>query len=242
MSTDKRRIVVAGISVEVDRKPIKHLHLGVYPPQGRVRAAAPAHMTDDAVRLAVVTRIGWIRRQRNRFAAQERQSRRQLVTGESHFFEGRRYRLVVTEGTGRAAIRLRNSRTIEMRVPPGTGVDARHVLLYGWYRDHLRNRVPDLIAKWEPAAGVRVSEWRLKKMRTRWGTCNAEAGRIWLNVELAKKPPSCLEFILVHEMVHLIERNHTEAFQRMMDELMPGWRVRRDMLNRAPLAHETWAY
>lgn len=233
---------MAGLAVEVVRKEIKHLHLGVYPPRGRVRVAVPLRIDDEAVRLAVVSRLGWIRRQRERFELQERQSAREMVTGESHYVAGRRYLLDVVEAEGPAGVRLRNNRTLELRVRPGSDRARREALLHGWYRRRLRARVPALIATWEPVIGVRVADWRIRRMKTRWGSCNAGAGRIWLNLELAKKPTSCLEYILVHEMVHLIERSHNERFRACLDRVMPGWRLVRDELNRAPLAREDWDY
>ena len=240
MSTDTTRIEIRGIEVEVVRKDIKHLHLGVYPPEGRVRVAAPLRLDDDAVRLAVITRLAWIRRKRAEFQGQDRQSRREFVTGESHYFEGRRYRLNVVESTGPTSIRLRDNAWMEMRLRSATDRDAREAIMYRWYRARLRERIPEMVAKWEPRIGVTVADWRIRRMKTRWGTCNLEAERIWLNSELAKKPVSCLEYVVVHEMVHLIERGHTERFRRILDRVMPGWPMRLDELNRAHLVDEDW--
>ena len=236
------RLDVRGMAVEVVRKPIKHLHLGVYPPDGRVRVAAPAHVDDDAVRLAVVTRLGWIRRRQGDFERQARQSRRELVTGESHYVDGRRYRLDVVERAGAPAVRRTGNTTLTLQVRPGAGRDARDAVLQRWYRQRLRRRLPGLLARWEPRIGVPVAEARIRRMKTRWGTCNPDARRIWLNLELARKPPSCLEYVVVHEMVHLIERRHTDRFRDLMDRLLPRWRQHRDELNRAPLAHHEWTY
>ena len=240
MSTDRARIEIRGIEVEIVRKDIKHLHLGVYPPEGRVRVAAPLRLDDDAVRLAVISRLAWIRRKRAEFDGQDRQSRREFVTGESHYFEGRRYRLDVVESTGPTGIRLRDNAWMEMRARPSTDRDAREALLYRWYRARLRERIPEMVAKWESRIGVTVAEWRIRRMRTRWGTCNPEAGRIWLNSELAKKPVSCLEYVVVHEMIHLIERGHNERFRGILDRVLPGWRMRLDELNRGQLPDEEW--
>lgn len=242
MTTKHYSIEVSGISVEIVRKNIKHLHLGVYPPGGRVRAAVPLRLDDDAVRLAVVTRLGWIRQQRQRFTQQERQSQREMVTGESHYFQGKRYRLDVIEHAGPAAVSLPNNRTMELRVRPGADRDKREAVLHEWYRNQLRTQIPPLVTQWEPQIGVTVAEWGIKKMKTRWGTCNIDARRIWLNLELAKKPPTCLEYILVHEMVHFLERHHNERFQELMDQFLPQWRLHREELNRAPLAYEDWDY
>ena len=241
MSTDRTRIEIRGISVEIVRKDIKHLHLGVYPPDGRVRAAAPIRLDDDAVRLAVISRLAWIRRKRSEFEGQDRQSWRKFVSGESHYFEGRRYRLDVVVSGAKTGIRLRNNAWMELRVRPNTGRDAREAMLYRWYRARLRERIPDIVAKWEPRIGVTVADWRIRRMKTRWGTCNPEARRLWLNSELAKKPVSCLEYVVVHEMIHLIERGHNERFRGILDKVMPNWRMRLDELNRAYLADENWS-
>ncbi len=242
MTIDQRHITVRGISVEIVRKDIKHLHLGVYPPSGRVRVASPSRLDDDAVRLAVISRLGWIRRQQAEFAQQDRQSQREFVTGESHYFWGRRYRIDMIEHNGPPAVRLPNNTTMELRVRPGSDQEVREAVLHRWYRHQLRAELPALVAKWQPRVGVIVNDVRIKKMKTRWGSCNAGAGRIWLNLELVKKPPSCLAYILVHEMIHFLERHHNERFRALMDALMPQWRLYKDELNRAPLAHETWRY
>lgn len=242
MTTERQDIEVRGIAVEIVRKEIKHLHVGVYPPHGRVRVAAPLRLDDEAVRLAVVSRLGWIRRQQRSFEKQVRQSKRELVTGESHYFLGQRYLLDVVERAGSPSVQLADNTTMRLEVRPGADRDAREAVLLRWYRRRLREQIPGLVSKWEPRVGRTISDVRIKRMKTRWGSCNAEARRIWLNLELAKKPVSCLEYILVHEMVHLIERHHTERFRELMDELMPSWRIYRDELNRAPLAHEEWKY
>ena len=235
-------IHVRGTPVEIVRKDIKNLHLGVYPPNGRVRVAAPLYLDDDAVRLAVISRLGWIRRKQADFEQQNRQSQREFVTGESHYFQGRRYRLDVTERDSPPTVRLLNNTTMGLSVRPGTDRDMREAVLYRWYRRELRDQLPALLAKWEPRVGVTVADVRIRKMKTLWGSCNIEAGRIWLNLELIKKPTSCLAYVLVHEMVHLIERSHNARFQALMDRFMPQWRLYRDELNRAPLAHADWRY
>ena len=236
------RIDVQGTPVEVVRKDIKNLHVGVYPPSGRVRVAAPVRLDEDAVRLAVISRLGWIRRKQAEFKQQDRQSQREFVTGESHYFEGRRYRIDVTEHDAQRTVRLLNNTTMGLHIHPGDSRETREAVLYRWYRRQLRDRLPPLLSKWEPEVGQNVTEVRIKRMKTRWGTCNRAARRIWLNLELVKKPASCLEYIVVHEMVHLIERSHNDRFRDLMDRLMPQWRMHRNELNRAPLAHADWRY
>lgn len=242
MATERGELLVRDLRVEVVRKAIKNLHLGVYPPNGRVRVAVPLAVSDDAVRLAVIGRLAWIRRQQARFHAQPRHSRREMVSGESHWFMGRRYRLIITEQDGRTAVALRGNAYLELRVPPGTTADVREEVLHRWYRTRLRAMVPPLLAKWQPVLGVEASAVGIRRMKTRWGSCNPDAGRVWLNLELAKKPAVCLEYILVHELAHLLERRHDERFIALMDRHLPSWRLQRDVLNRAPLAHEDWTY
>lgn len=242
MTTERDVIEVGGLVVEVIRKDIKNLHVGVYPPAGRVRVAAPLRLSDDAVRVAISTRLGWIRRQQAEFDAQERQSRREMVDGESHFFRGRRYRLSVTEHDGPPTVSLVNNSTLRLRTRQGIDQAGREAILQRWYRERMREQIPALLEKWQPRIGADVAEVRIKKMKTRWGSCNATARRLWLNLELAKKPPLCVEYILVHEMIHLLERHHNDRFREILDAAMPNWRIARSALNSAPLAHEDWVY
>ena len=242
MNTERRQIVVAGLPVQIVRKAIKNLHLGVYPPNGRVRVAAPLAVSDHAVRLAVVGKLGWITRQRARFANQPRQSRREIVSGETHYFLGRRYRLRVIEHLGPGHVVLRGRTTLELWVRSGSDASARDQVLRRWYRDRLRELVPPLLAKWEPILGVHAADWRIRTMKTKWGACSVDARRIWLNLELAKKPARCLEYLVVHELVHLAERRHNDVFTQMMDQHMPLWCQHRHELNSAPLAHANWNY
>ena len=239
MSTASAYLSVAGIDVDVVFKDIKNLHIGVYPPLGRVRVAAPERLDDDQVRLAVVQRLPWIKRQREQLQAAERQSLREMVTGESHYVWGSRLRLKVIERAGRGHIETDGDRLL-LYVPVGTSTDRRRDLLDRWYREQLREAIPDVLAKWEPKVGVTVPKWSIRRMKTKWGSCNRETGHIWFNLELAKKHPECLEYLAVHEMTHLLERGHGERFTKLMDKNMPDWRPRRDRLNAAPLGHEQW--
>ena len=236
------RISVGDMHVDVVRKDIKNLHLGVYPPEGRVRVAAPLRVDDEAVRLAVIEKLPWIRRQQARFLAQERQSQREYTYRETHYFLGRRYLLNVIEHDGRPRVEVDGKERIDLYVPAGSDAREREEIMLRWYRKELKALVPPLIDKWQEVIGVRVDDWRIKKMKTRWGSCTIEARRIWLNLELAKKPIPCIEYIIVHELVHLLERNHTDRFRDLMDQFMPQWRYCRDMLNQSPLAHENWDY
>ena len=241
-NTDNYHLDIRELTVEVVRKDIKHLHIGVYPPVGRVRVAAPLRFDDEAVRMAVISRLAWIRRKQAGFEQQDRHSQREFVTGESHYFAGRRYRLDVTEADDPPRVHLLNNTRIGLKVRPDSDRDTREAVVHRWYRQYLRNQLPPLLEKWQPIMGVTVDEVCIKKMKTLWGSCNIEAKRIWLNLELAKKPNVCLVYILVHEMVHLLEREHNDRFRALMDRFLPQWRTYRDELNRVPLAHENWRY
>lgn len=232
---------IGSIAMQINRKAIKHLHISVLPPDGRVRVSAPETMSDTAIRMAVISRIPWIRQQQRDFAKQPRQSEREMVSGESHYLWGRRYRLDVIERPGRHEVKADHGK-LRLWVQPGTSTDQCRRVLDAFYRHQLKERVQKLLPLWQDCAGVEVADWGVKKMKTKWGSCNTQARRIWLNLELAKKPPECLEYILVHELVHLLERNHNDRFKAHMDRLLPDWRERRELLNRMPLAHNHWIY
>jgi len=204
--------------------------------------AAPLAVSDEAVRLAVIGKLGWIKRQRARFEDQPRQSKREMVSGESHYFLGQRYRLNVVVQDGPARVAIRNKRTLNLFVREGSDTAQRERVLHAWYRQQLKALIPSLIELWEAAMGVKVAEWGVKQMKTKWGACNIKARRIWLNLELAKKPVRCLAYIIIHEMAHLSERHHNDRFTKLMDSFMPQWRLQRAELNRAPLGHATWKY
>lgn len=240
MSTASAYLSIRGIDVDVIYKDIKNLHIGVYPPLGRVRVAAPKRLDNDQVRLAVIQRLPWIKRQREQFKAAPRQSEREMTTGESHYVWGVRKRLKVVERPGRAHFEPEGDRLV-LYVPPETDAEKRRRFLDQWYREQLRHALPNVITAWEDKLGVTVPKWSIRRMKTKWGSCNRETRHIWLNVELAKKHPDCLEYIVVHEMTHYFERNHGERFTTLMDQHLPDWRSRRDQLNLAPLANEEWA-
>lgn len=242
MTTETRQFTVSGIKVEVVRKDIKNLHLGVYPPHGRVRVAAPLVVSDEAVRLAVIDKLGWIKRQKARFAEQPRQTQREMVNGESHYFLGRRYRLRVHEHDAPARVAVRGIASLDLFVRPGTRSEQREAALLSWHREQLKTLIPPLLEKWQPILGVQVADWGIKKMKTKWGSCNPASRRVWFNLELAKKPVQCLEYIVVHELAHLLERHHNERFTTLMELHIPRWRQYRVMLSQSPLGHEDWGY
>ncbi len=228
--------------IDVVKKDIKNLHLGVYPPDGRVRVAAPASMNDEAIRLAVVSRLGWIRRRQTAFAEQDRQSERSMVSGESHYVSGHRYLLTVEEADEAPCVEIKNNRKLLLRIRPQTDRSGREAVLQEWHRARLREHIQEIAPQWEEVIGVEAPSYYIKRMKTKWGSCNIDASRIWINLELAKKSSNCVSYILVHELVHLHERHHSDRFRKLMDRFMPAWRVHRDELNQAPLAHENWSY
>lgn len=237
MSTERRRIAVAGLDVDIVRKDIKNLHLGVYPPDGHVRVAAPLAVSDEAVRLAVIDKLAWIKRQRAKFIEQPRQSRREMVNGESHYYLGRRYRLRIHECDGPGRVTIRRQGFLDLYVRPGASAERREAVLLSWRRRQLRETASPLLEKWQTALGLAPVNWGIKKMKTRWGGCNVRARRIWLNLELSKKTIACLEYIVVHELAHLLEHNHTARFAELMDRFLPQWRSRREELNASVLGH-----
>ncbi|QIR69317.1 M48 family metallopeptidase [Kocuria sp. KD4] len=239
MSTANACLTIRGIDVDVIYKDIKNLHIGVYPPLGRVRVAAPTRLDDDAVRLAVIKRLPWIKQQRQQFRDAERQSEREMVTGESHYVWGNRYRLKIVVRPGHTHFEIDGDRLV--LYTPESGDSARHrVALDQWYRQQLRHALPEVIAAWEVKLGLSVPKWTIRRMKTKWGSCNRETRHIWFNAELAKKHPDCLEYVVVHEMIHYLERGHGERFTKLMDRELPDWRRRREQLNREPLAEEAW--
>ena len=240
MSIETTMLQVGDHRVELVRKSIKNMHLAVYPPFGRIRLAVPEHMSEDSIRIFVASKIGWIKCQQRRYLEQERQSQLQYCSGESHYLRGKRYLLKLQEAPN-FLLEIDRCRMV-LKVPADTPQITKERMVENFYRKSLRHEANALIAKWEPILGVKAADWGIKVMRTRWGTCNTVSKRIWLNLELAKKPPQCLEYIVVHELIHLRERHHNDRFQALLSEAMPNWKVLRTQLNRSPLAHEEWEY
>jgi predicted metal-dependent hydrolase len=237
-----RQITVSDITIDVVRKDIKNLHLAVYPPTGRVRIATPLSVDEEAVRLFAISKLGWIKRHCRSFANQRRETKREYISGESHYFEGYRYLLNVIYHNIAPKVEIRNKKYIDLYVRPNSTVEQRERVMTKWYRQRLKARIPALIEKWQTVIGVQVNEWEIKQMKTKWGTCRVEAKRIWLNLELAKKPAPCLEYIIVHELVHLLERHHTDRFIALMDKFMPQWHFQQKELNHQILSYNNWNY
>jgi len=235
------QIAFGDITVDVVLKDIKNIHLSVYPPSGRVRISAPSRMRLDTIRVFAIAKLGWIKQQQKKLQEQERETPREYVDRESHYVWRKRYLLRVIEGDEAPSVALQHNRML-LRVRPGTDAKKKQAIVGAWYRQQLKKAVPPLIARWEPLVGVKVKRFFVQRMKTKWGSCNHRARTLRLNTELAKKPRECLEYIVVHEMTHVLEPTHNACFVALMDQFMPQWRFYRDQLNRLPVSHEDWAY
>lgn len=232
---------LADINLEVVQKDIKNVHLSVYPPSGYVRVSAPRHMPLDTLRAFLVTKIGWIRKEQRKFQEQERQELPLLIDRESHWVWGDRFLLTVIERDEPPAVDL-GHRSLNLYVRPGSDTTKRNEVLSRWYRELVRKTALDLVPEWECRLGVQVKKVFVQRMKTKWGSCNPTQKNIRLNTELARKPRACLEYVLVHELIHILEPTHNERFWRLMDLHLPQWKTIRDELNRRPLAYEKWEY
>jgi len=235
------QLKLGNITIDVVQKNIKNIHLSVYPPAGRVRISAPNRMDLATIRVFAISKLSWIKKQQTRLRNQEREAQREFINRESHYFNGKRYLLKVTERDAAPKVVLKHN-AIELYVRPETNAVKRKSIINEWYRRKLKETVPSLIEKWKKKMNVQVKEFGIKKMKTKWGTCNRQAKRIWLNLELAKKPAECLEYVVVHEMAHLLEKKHNDRFISLMSEFMPKWRFYKDELNRLPVSHVDWYY
>lgn len=235
------KIELGEITAEVFLKDIKNIHLSVYPPYGKVKISAPMHMKIDTIRVYAISKLGWIKKQQKKMLAQERETKREYLSRESHYVWGKRYLLKVEERNAPPEVKLKHSKML-LYVRPESGEIKRHTVIDGWYRDQLKQAIPALIEKWEPVIGVKVEAFNIRKMKTKWGSCSFASRIIRLNLELAKKPLECLEYIVVHEMVHLLVPNHGQDFVALMNRHMPRWKFHREELNRLPVRHEMWGY
>ncbi|MGH8162419.1 MAG: M48 family metallopeptidase [Gammaproteobacteria bacterium] len=232
-------MVVADVPVSVVRKNIRNVHLRVYPPEGAVRISTPARMETEAIRLFALDKLGWIRRQQEKIREQERETPREYVERESHYVWGRRYSLRLVEGGQKQGVELL-VRDLVLYVRPGSDRARREAVVEAWYRSLIRDESPPVIAKWEARLGVESSRLFVRRMKTRWGSCNYRRGYIRLNTELARKPRRCLDYVILHELVHLLEPSHNRRFVSLMERHMSTWRECRDELNRLPVRHDDW--
>lgn len=234
-------IELGDLHAEVVRKAIKHVYLCVYPPDGRVKISAPLHMALDTIRVYAITKLGWIHSQQRKLRAQERETPREYLDRESHWVWGQRRLLKIVEVDVAPSVKL-TPRRLELHIRSGSDTAKRNEMLESWYRDQIRSAVPALLEKWRRRMGVQVGRIQVQRMKTRWGSCNTVTGLIRLNTDLARKPPECLEYIVVHELAHLIEPSHNARFQATMDAHLPNWRQLKNALNRLPVRHEDWDY
>ena len=235
------KIVLGDVVVELIQKDIKNVHLSVYPPTGAVRISAPNDLSLDSIRAFAISKLGWIKQVQQRLREQERETPREYLDRESHYVWGKRYLLQVVETSAAPSLELRRNR-LALRIRPGSDVAKKQAIVEGWYRSQIKDVLPALVEKWEDVLGVSVVNFYVRQMKTLWGSCNPAAGSIRLNTELAKKPPACLEYVLVHEMVHILVPTHGERFVTAMDRFMPSWRTHKDALNRSAARHEDWVY
>lgn len=235
------QVHLGDMAVDVVRKDIKNVHLSVHPPTGRVSIAAPTRMSLDTIRVFAISKLAWIRQQQQKLLEQQRETPREYLNRESHYVWGRRYLLKVIEANQPPSVELSHTRMI-LRVRPAWNQEKMQEFLAAWYREQLRTAITPLIAKWEPLLGVKVDRIFVQRMKTKWGSCNPRDRNIRLNTDLAKKPPECLEYIVVHEMAHILEPTHNTRFIALMDHFMPKWQSCRQNLNRLPVRHEKWGY
>ena len=240
MNTSHNTMQVAGIDAHILRKPVKNLHLNVLPPAGAVRVTAPLGMSDEAIHLFLATRIVWIKKQQSRFQAQERQAPREYVSGETIYYLGNKYRFELIYKNITPTVNIVGKSKILLTVRPNSDTNKREEILFAWCRRELRTILFELIKKHEEQIGVKVNSWGIKRMKTRWGTCNHKSKSIWLNLELIKKPLSCIEYVVVHELLHLVEEKHNEKFITLMNKYLPKWQNEKEVLNQLILPHEEW--
>lgn len=235
------QVKLGDLAVDVVLKDIKNVHLSVHPPTGRVTISAPSRMTLDTIRVFAISKLGWIKQQQKKLCEQERETPREYLDRESHYVWGKRYLLKVVEEDATLGVELKHSMMI-LRTRPGANDETKQAVVAQWYREQIKAAVPSLIAKWEPLMRVKVERIFVQKMKTKWGSCNPSTCSIRLNTDLANKPHECLEYIVVHEMAHLMESTHNPRFITLMDQFMPKWRFYREELNRLPVRHEKWGY
>jgi predicted metal-dependent hydrolase len=240
MSTNSSLMIVGNLEALVVHKPVKHLHLSVLPPDGKVRVTAPLNTKDDQVRVFLTTKLTWIRRQQTKFLNQQRQTKRKYVSGETYYYLGQSYRLRVEKIVDKAEVVLKGNDTMILRVEAKASVQRKEQIVTEWYRQQLKELLNDLIPKWHKKLEVQPKHWRIQRMKTRWGTCNPDTGRILLNLELIKKPVECIEYVLVHEWLHLLEPKHNDNFVSLLTKYFPKWKHAKEELDRFILSHEKW--
>lgn len=231
---DAAKIIIGNIAVDVSRKDVKNIHLSVYPPNGAVRVTVPLDVATDVLRVFIASKMRWIKQQQETLKAQEREPLRECVERESHYYFGKRYLLNVIENRPRAKVELQHSK-ITLHAPMGANEQKKRSIIEEWYRKNLKEHISVLIKKWEGIMGVSVAGTVVQKMKTKWGSCTPERRTLRINLELAKKPPECLEYVIIHEMSHLFERTHNKKFVSIISKHFPKWELVRKQLNQLPL-------
>ncbi len=231
LSTEEKSLLIDGVEINITRKFIKTLRMRILPPDGKVKLSAPMFVSKKNIKQFVNSQLGWIRKYQQYYQSQPKPAELYFSQGEEHYFLGSKYRLeLINQFKGKQQV-VFDGHQLKMYVRTSSSVSQKEKLLSNWYRAEIKKRVPVLLAKWQPLMGKKVLDWRIKKMKTRWGTCNINKKRIWLNLELIKKSPECIEYVLVHEMLHLYERYHNQRFYRYMDQFLPNWKSTKKRLN-----------
>jgi len=232
-------IELGEISIAMTRKNIKNVHLCVHPPQGRITLSAPRGTRLEVARAYAITKLGWIHKQQQKLRNQARERKREFIERESHYLWGRRHLLTVVERDAKPSVAVDHKR-ITLSLRPGSDQAKRSSIIHQWHKALLHELIPSLIEKWEPKLGVQVQAYFLRRMKTRWGSCNHQAAHIMLNTELVKKPKDLIEYVVLHEMLHLIEPTHNDRFLSLMTQHYPTWREARAELNELPLGAQEW--
>ena len=235
-----KTITLQKLKISTTRKDIKNIHLGVYPPDGKIRASIPLKTSDETLRLFLISKTSWIKKQQVKFLQQERQSKREYVSGESHYLFGNRYRLNVIDTNESPKIKIHKKTHLNLYVKSNTSLQQKEKLFERFYRLELEKIIPKLLKKWGKKVGVDVNQVKIRKMKTKWGTCDAKKKQILLNLEMAKKPPHCIDYVFVHELVHMIERNHTDRFIELLESAYPKWKKSKQELNHGILSYSVW--
>lgn len=231
---------VNNLIINVVRKDIKNIHLNILPPQGDVRVTVPLKKDQESIRLFIISKLSWIKKQRNKFSNQERESKKEYISGESHYFKGDRYLLNIIHSLEKPKVLIRNNKFIDLFVNKNFSKEKRKMIMDNWYRDELKKILPQKINEWSKITKIQIEDLRVRKMKTKWGTCNKDKKRIWINLELIKKPIHYLDYVIVHELVHFLERKHNDHFVNYMNKFLPSWRTIKTELNSFILTHESW--
>lgn len=227
------KLTIEDIDIEVVKKNVKNINLSVHPPDGRVKLSAPKSMDNDSIRRFVTSKIPWIKKHKDKFKNQVREIPKRFISGETHYFQGNEYLLNLVETNSKHRVEIVNNTTINLYIGKDSTKEKRENIMNEWYRDELKLLIPKYISKWEEVMNVSVDEWKIRKMKNIWGSCHIHNKKILINLELAKKDLIYLEYVIVHEMVHLLERYHNDKFRSYMDKFLPDWRNYNAGINRS---------